>query len=246
MPLAGMAVVQTSQELATLPLAPLNAGTSTLSFPHFADGSGVISSIVLVNPSASKALQGTALLRDKTGASWTLILNGISYSGSVPFDIPPLGMQRLVSSGSGAVIVGSVQVTADGPIAGTAFFQASSGVAGVGSSDKATRIMFPVDTFADGGVSTGIAIMNPNSAAVTVTYGLRRQDGLVVPNGQRSISIPGRGQLAQFVEEIFAGKGIDFSNFKGGCEIVATGQVAAIALRSAPGQLATFPVAVVQ
>ncbi|MDA2935312.1 hypothetical protein MYX82_13365 [Acidobacteria bacterium AH-259-D05] len=71
---------------------------------------------------------------------------------------------------------------------------------------------------------------------------LRDADGVPVPEASSSVSLPAHGQLAQFPEQIFQGKDIDFFNFRGTLEVSATIPIAGMAIRVSPGEFATLPV----
>ncbi len=56
------------------------------------------------------------------------------------------------------------------------------------------------------------------------------------------IVLAGRGQLARFPEELFAGKGVDFSRFRGTLEVRSVVPLNGMAIRVSPGEFATLPV----
>jgi hypothetical protein len=75
-----------------------------------------------------------------------------------------------------------------------------------------------------------------------VTLNLRDGGGALVANGSVTISLAGYGQMARFIDEIFQGSGIDFSQFRGTLEVNSPAPINGLALRVSPAELATLPV----
>ena len=92
------------------------------------------------------------------------------------------------------------------------------------------------------GVQTGVGLANPTTSIADIMLTLRGEDGEPVPEGVSFLSLSVHGQLTQFPEQIFAGKGIDFSDFRGTLEVSASVPIAGMAIRVSPGEFATLPV----
>ena len=104
------------------------------------------------------------------------------------------------------------------------------------------RFLVPIDSDASRRIQTGVALANPLSLPVEITLTLRDDNGVTVPEGIVAVSLKAHAQLAQFPEQIFAGKNIDFSDFRGTLEVSASVLIAGMAIRVSPGEFATLPV----
>jgi hypothetical protein len=110
--------------ITTLPVADLSvtSGTDPVVFPHFADGGGWTTQIVLVNPGDS-ALSGTVQFRDTSGRNTSLRVGNL-LSNSFSYTVAARSSQKFETAGAGSsTISGSVRVV---PSTGTA---APSGLA---------------------------------------------------------------------------------------------------------------------
>jgi hypothetical protein len=91
-------------------------------------------------------------------------------------------------------------------------------------------------------VQTGVALTNPADFPLSLTLILRDRNGADIANGLANLDLPARGHAARFLEELFAGQGIDLSNFWGTLEVRAPAPILGMALRLGPGDFATLPV----
>ncbi|MDA2934688.1 hypothetical protein MYX82_10150 [Acidobacteria bacterium AH-259-D05] len=240
-PIIGMAIRVSPGQLATLPVTSPTAESTTLHFAQFGDGGGISSTLILVNPFDETA-NGTVNLFDSGGNALSVDINGTLQSGSFSFTLPPRGVGFYATDGEGGSVSGSVKVESSLPVGGTILFAGDLGVAGVGSVEPAARFLVPIESDASRQVQTGVALANPISSSVEITLTLRDADGMPIPEASASVSLPAHGQLAEFPEQIFAGKGIDFSKFRGTLEVSASVPVAGMAIRVSPGEFATLPV----
>lgn len=206
--------------ITTLPVIALDSTTSApLSFPHFADGGGWKTDVILVNPTDS-ILTGSVQFFSQgetgtPGAAATLVVNGASGS-SFSYSIPARSSFKLQTSNpDGGTRAGSVQVS---PGAGTrapsglvVFSFRSGGVvvseAGVQAPGAASALRLYAEAAGDfsasapGSIQTGFAISNGSSSNVTVNFELSTLDG--VSTGQTgSATIPANGQAAMFLNQI--------------------------------------------
>ena len=94
----------------------------------------------------------------------------------------------------------------------------------------------------NGGLSTGIAVRNPELAEQTVDLTLKDESGKEVAGGTTSRTIPAGGRFAAFIQEIFRDAAI--TDFKGEiCIQAQAGLVAVVALELEPGRaFTTLPV----
>ncbi|RPJ61864.1 MAG: hypothetical protein EHM23_05360 [Acidobacteria bacterium] len=212
----------------------------TSHFPHLADGEGLTSALILINPSEDQSATGTIRLYDQAGLPFTAVMNGVVVSGAVSFTIPSKGIRVFATSGSGPVVTGSVTVDSDVALAGTLLYSSPFGVAGVPSSGPGLRLMIPVETDKEAGIRTGAALSNPETTAVDVTLSLRDQEGLVV--SETSTVLPPHGKIARFCDELFQTKvGENGDRFVGSLEIRASHAVSAVGLRVTSKESAALP-----
>ena len=104
--------------MTTLPVSPLSAEVGeTVYFPHFADGGGWTTEVILVNPTDS-VLTGTVQFYDRgtveAGADPVDVNIGGDTDSTFDYTIPPRSSFRLPTSGEGATpVAGSVRVVPD-------------------------------------------------------------------------------------------------------------------------------------
>lgn len=228
--------------LTTLPVSPLTAATGEIAyFPHFADGEGWSTQVVLVNP-ADEAMAGTVQFLGQGTTSAPAqpisVSIGTQVSSSFSYTIPARSSTKLQTSGSmSAVRAGSVRVT---PAAGgktpsgiAIFFFRNGGVtvaeAGVSAARTglAFRLYAEVSDAASGSIQTGIAITNPAGVNVSVSFELHSLSG--APTGiTGSYSVPANGQVALFLSQL-PGFGALTAPFQGVLRI-STGSVTGISV----------------
>ena len=237
-------------QFTTLPVTSttgISASSQKLYFADFANGVGLISEMVLANPSATDTVSGQVDFFDGNGFPLTVSLTS-GEASSVGFEIPASGVTKIASDGQGNLTIGSAVVNSEGTLGGVVRFNISAiGIAGVGASQPLSGFVTPVRRQA-GGINTGVAIYNTESQPATLTLTLRDQDGTSIPNGTRSIQdFPAGGQLAQFIggggEVLLPDANMD--DFEGTLVVEVTGgTIAAIALElgTQPGQFTTLPV----
>ena len=212
---------------------------------QFANGDGVISEVVLCNPSTMEAVSGQAAFFDNAGLPMTVGISGSSARSSMDFSLPPLGTFTFSTDGLGGLNSGSIQVSSDRSVAGFVRFNLPGiGVAGVGSSQPLSTFIAPVRGKL-GSIYSGIAIQNVGNSPVTIGLSLRDEDGNEIPNGATTITnLPALGHVARFIHELFPKAALE--DFTGSLIAeVSGGRVAATALElgSTAGQFTTLPVA---
>jgi hypothetical protein len=220
--------------ITTLPVADLDAPaeTGTTLFPHFVDGGGWTTKIVLVNPSDS-VLSGTVQFVDPLGRPATAALNGqfiFSYS------IAARSSQTFQTGGGGiGVLSGSARVvpaTNTRTPSGLAIFAFRHGgitVTEAGVPTIAAGTAFRLYAEIDGPIQTGIAVVNNSTSAAAVTLELTKLDGTSAgPAG--TLSIPPNGQTAVFLSEV-PGFGSLPTPFQGVLRVSSPASISVIGLR---------------
>ena len=230
--------------MTTLPVAPLSSTSAdTVYFPHFADGGGWVTQVILVNPT-DRTITGTATFLGQgsdasAAAPAILTLDDGSTGSNFDYSIAPRSAQRFTTSNPpGRLSVGSVRAT---PSRGTpapsglAVFSYASGgktvsEAGVPALPKGLAFRVYVEASGTpeqaGSIRSGLAITNTGVASNTVTLEVTHLDGsLAVPPA--TLALPPSGQVARFVDQIFSLP----DNFSGVLRLTSTGEVAIVGLR---------------
>ncbi len=202
--------------MTTLPVSPLNdeAG-ATVYFPHFADGLGWTTEVILVNPT-DLAMAGTVQFLEPGSGSLaaqpvTLTVNDQTAS-TFSYSIPGRSSQKLGTDGASPTTqVGSVRVMPSsntGKPSGLSVISFRNGSvtvteAGVSAASvgQAFRLYAEATGEDAGSIQTGIAITNPSSDSVAVIF------ELLTPGGGSTgltgtTTIVGNGQRALFVNQI--------------------------------------------
>jgi hypothetical protein len=191
--------------ISTLPVIDMSAaaGTATAVLPDFADGGGWRTQIILINPTAS-AMSGTIGFISPAGTA---------TGTPVQFSIPPGSSFKQVTAGTAAAVQGgSVQIV---PAAGSAtpasvaiFSYRPAGftvseAAVMPSAGTALRMYVEASGIPAtiGSIQSGVAVTNLDSATASVTFDLTDLTGKSL--GSTSFSLPGNGQMAKFLNEIF-------------------------------------------
>ncbi len=240
--------------MTTLPVAPLAApltpfttdaaSTGTVYFPHFADGGGWATQVILVNPT-DETIAGTVQFLGQGSATTAAApavrtLEDGRIGSSFEYSIPPNGAYRIITSNPpGGVAVGSVRAIPDpghrAPSGLVVFSFASAGKtvleAGVPAlaAGSAFRVYVESSGMPEqiGSIRTGLAIANAAGTANTVTLEVTDLDGtLAAPPA--TLPLPPSGQVARFIDELFDSLPPDFS---GVLRVTSTADAAIVGLR---------------
>ena len=238
----------------TLPVVPVDPPGSgnqqtTLDFAHFANGTGITSEMVFLNPSTQPS-RPAVYFYDTEGAlvapDSVVDLTGdleITEDGALTVwtEIEPLGELTISTHGRGELVTGSVRVVSDGPIGGLLRFDLPGVGAGVvGASPPLGDALFPVRR-QEGGINTWAAIHNLESSPGLVRCDLMREGVLL---DAVSIPLEANWQTSWFIDQAFPAA--DTSDFAGSvrCDAVGEGRFSAVALEMDPGNriFTTLPV----
>ena len=205
-----------------------------LDFTHFANGGKIVSSLALVNAGADP-VRPAIYFHDQDGdAIPAESMVDITEDLEVGDDgalrpgaaINPLGELTISTHGRGGQIVGSVAVTADGPIGGVLRFDIPAlGVAGVGDSPPVRDALVPVRRQTDG-INTGVAVHNRGTTALLVRCRLMRAGAVIE---ETMIPLAANGQDSRFIDQVFPTA--DTSDFAGSvrCLTPEPGRFSAVA-----------------
>jgi len=238
--------------LTTLPIVDLGvaAATGTVVLPHFADGGGWTTQIVLINPT-DNALTGNVQFRDQAGLGATITIGNQSGS-TFGYTIPPRSSQKLRMSGlSTSTVVGSIRVVpaANGVApAGVAIFSFRNGAATVaeaGVPSVAAGTAFRVYAVASGNpgavgsIQTGLAVSNLSATEATVTLDLYTLSGSST-GLKGTVTIPPNGQKAVFLNQASGLGALAFVPFQGVLRLSSTESISVVALRGRYNERSDF------
>jgi hypothetical protein len=233
----------------TLPVAKVGVAPIGSTVPHFVDGAGWTTSVILTNMSDSIEAGNIQFFAPSSGTqnapALTITVNGVSAT-TFSYSIPPHASARFDTSGLGSTVqVGSVRVK---PLASSPF-SSNDPPAAVGllrfrmngaTVSQTTIGATPLDTGfrmymeasgtygAIGSIQSGIAIANPSSSAVTVSVSLTGLDGSALNLQAASLVIPPGGQVAKLLSELFPTLP---ASFQGIARLTAPSPVSVAALR---------------
>jgi len=172
-----------------------------LTLPHFAEGGGWTTQVILVNPSDA-TMAGTIQFLTDNGQITNMTANG-STSATFSYSIPGRGSFKLATSGAADLIAGSVRIKPTSgnvqPVALSIFSYRQDGItvteAGAPSISGSSFRMY-----AESG--TGISLANTSSIAAVVRLELSRLDGSNTTFAT-SLNIPPNGHLSRFLFQLF-------------------------------------------
>lgn len=207
--------------MSTLPVIDLSApaATGTTTLPHFADGGGWQTQVILVNPTDS-----TITGRVSFFSSQGTIISTTAYS------IPKhTSVKQVTPDTSPTLQSGSVQVIPDSgsvtPTSVAIFSSSTNGVtvseAGVLPTAGTALRMYVEGSGVSGAVNnivSGVAIANTGTSPANLTFQLTDLYGNLV--GTAPATLPGGGQMAKFITDIFSSVSVPF---KGVLRVSASG-----------------------
>jgi hypothetical protein len=187
--------------------------------------------LILVNDS-NQDTTGVIKFYGDNGSPLIFTIKDVA-SGEFPFTLKKGEVKRFTTSGKGETRVGWARIESNQPITGTCSFgiRDSKGIvltdAGVGASTLGPEFTIFVDTLGSG--NTGVATVNPDgNQSLQLLFELRDATGKVVSSRQETL--PPRGHLARYVNELFSGTpGIN--EFEGSLVIRSSGSSSAASSR---------------
>ena len=234
--------------ITTLPVSPLEGQTAEeLVIPHFADGGGWATDIVLVNPT-DVTLTGMLAFREQGAAGSAADLVEVTLNeqagSSFSYAINPRSSIRVRTSGeASATTTGSVTITPEGGSArpgGLGIFRFRQGgvtisEAGVPASIAASTFTMYVEGSGDfdsaeaGSLESGLAIAHRESVPATVGLELTNLDGSTT-GVSGSVILPANGQVAAFITQLSGFESLA-APFQGILQITASSDVSVVGLR---------------
>jgi hypothetical protein len=220
----------------SLPVADLNGPVQNqpIVFPHYADGGGWTTQIILVN-STEFTMNGSIQFFGQISSAGTSDLMTTSRGGVFNYSIPPRSSRRFQSGGasdfpqSGLFVItptnntgtpSNVSTTPSG-LAIFSYMKSNITITGAGVPPVNASTAFRVYAEASGdfngaqpgSVQSGVAIANPSTLGITVNFDLFTLDG-VPTNLTGSVSLVPNGHSAIFLNQIPGFANLP-QNFKG-------------------------------
>ncbi|HEY3132412.1 MAG TPA: BACON domain-containing carbohydrate-binding protein [Acidobacteriota bacterium] len=201
--------------ITTLPVVELLAeAPGAALFPHFADGGGWTTQLVLINPT-DQVIEGTVQFvgqgSDTTPAEPVAVAIEGETESAFAYTIAPRSSRRLSTSGAAAVPkVGSIRLIpaeGSGAPAGLGIFSLKN--AGVTVTEASVPLLRPEAAFRmyaevssqPDSIRTGVAIANPSPGAADVNFELTTLSGGSLGLTGKLV-VPGTGQTAVFLDQI--------------------------------------------
>jgi hypothetical protein len=196
--------------MSTLPVidTSIAAGTGTVVLPHFADGGGWVTQILLVNPSDA-AMTGSIQFTNDNGQP-------VTVGTTTTYSVPRRSSQKIATPGTAAsTTAGAVRVVPAGggavPTALVVFSYkplgvvvAEAGVPTLGGTAFRTYVESSGADGQPGNIQSGIAVANNGTAAASVTFEVTNLDGSTTGlPAPVTVSVPASGHTARFLAQIF-------------------------------------------
>jgi hypothetical protein len=231
--------------MTTLPVSPIGSGFggNALVIPHFSDGGGWSTQIVLVNP-GEVPLSGRVQFfgqGSKVGKAQPLrvVING-STDSTFDYTVPPRSAVRMRTQPARPnAEVGSVHIvpapSSGAPSSLAIFSLQNEGVTVSAASVSALPVANALRMYVEskgsfgkiGSVQTGLAISNPSESRIAVQLDVLELDGTYAGSSTHVEIAPG-GHIAKFANEFFPQLR---SPFKGIIKISAPSPIAVSGLR---------------
>jgi hypothetical protein len=184
--------------LTTLPVVePVATPSDTVILPHFAEGGGWTTEVVLVNPGETSC-NGAVHFLNSAGQ----VVRTVSYF------VPPRSGIRIPGAGTGgSTQTGSIRIfPAENSVAPSAtsifsFVDRNVTVTTAGLPAIRNGTGFRLYVEATGATQSGLAIANPSSSPVSVDLELMRLDGSSTGFSTK-LNLPANGQTSEFLTEI--------------------------------------------
>ena len=184
--------------------------------PHFANGDGVTSEVVLMNLD-SEPVRPLLYLDNPDGApidpeTVVDVMGDLQVTDdgalTVPTGMAPLGELAISTHGEGDLVSGAVKLIADGPIGGMLRFNRPDvGEAIVGAGAPTGDAVFPARR-QEGGVTTWVAIHNLGEKAMEVRCGLMSAGAVL---DEAAFPLEANGQTFWSIEQAFTANTSDFA-----------------------------------
>ncbi len=219
--------------MSTVPIVEMGAGApGPATVPHFAEGAGWTTRVILVNPSDG-LMAGTVQFLAKSGEP----------AGSFPYEVRGRGAWSVGSpGGTGALRSGSVRVLPQGrapsafaivTLRNGSIVVAEAGILGLAGGNS-----FRAFVETSSALQPAVAFANPAAADVNVRLDLTGLDGSAT-GLSASVSLPSNGQMALFLNNIPGFQSLPVP-FRGLLRITSDSAIASTVLRTRANERGEF------
>src|SRR5436309_12950936 len=213
--------------MSTLPVIDTTSppGLGAVVVPHFADGGGWVTQIFLVNPT-DNPMTGKVQFTNPDGAAAKVTIEGQTDS-TFGYTVAGRSSQKLRTAGATLTRTsGSVRIVPNGdgpaptPLVLFSYKPAMITVSEAGVPvTSGTAFRMYVESSVESNIQSGIAVANTSSSPATVTFELTTLSGAPAGVSPVTLNLPGSGQAARFLGDIFPSLG---SSFRGVLRITMT------------------------
>jgi hypothetical protein len=237
----------------TTPVADMTRALTSapIYFPHFADGGGYTTSLILLNTS-NQTETGSLQILDDHGSPLAVNQAGGITNSAFPYSIPPGGAYHFQSNGAAIAASGWVKVIPDTSImtpVGSGIFSYNPAdilvsESGIPSCIPTTHARVYVDL--SGGHNVGLAIANVNNAAASIAIQSYQTDGVSGAGvSWEPLALAAHGHDAKFAGQLIEGLPAEY---RGVLDVSSATPFAALAIRSLKNErgdflMTTFPIA---
>jgi len=239
-PIAAHTIRQKNQVMplsnTTLPVVSSAEDRTSFNLSQVANGLDQLSGLTMATTFVVVNVSGGAVtvnfnLRKSDSTPMPVTISGVANNtATFSVNLPAGGSAFLQTDGSGALAVGSAEVTSNGPVGVAGIFTlygpGQTFLTEAGVPDSPTKMMATLPVDMTGNFSTGVALFNPTAAPVSVQISLFDEAGVKVGDAAPLVINP-KSQQARFVEELFPGQ----TDSRGSLGITALGGIAAMTLR---------------
>lgn len=216
--------------------------TTTYSLPQFAYGGGWATALYLANTSDA-ATTATVRFVDQSGGSLTVPIVGVGSQSEWSGDLPALGTVALETGSSGDLAQGWAEADLPSGVLGYGIFRQSV----EGRADQEALIPLAVAStnpatvvYDDISLTTALAVANPSTASVDVTFTAYRNDGTQI--GSSVLTLAARAKLAVNLKTISGLEGV--AGTRGWVKISTQGTaISVLGLRFGAQAFTSIPVA---
>jgi hypothetical protein len=209
---------------------------------HFNGGSYRTTFVFFNNQSTFTNI--TLALTDQTGDAMSVNLPGmIAYDGIYSFQLGPGSTKIIQTDDSGNARVGAATITSDLDIGVSGIYTINDTQGkfvtevGVRGASLMNNFVIPIQTTADGTITTGLALYNPNSSNSTLTLSLKNEDGTsAAPNAP--ITLAAGQQWVGYIDNPFPS--INHTKFSGMLTVQSSAEIAAVTLRQNAPSFLTY------
>jgi hypothetical protein len=204
---------------------------------------GYRTTFVFFNNTSSSSTVAMSLAADD-GTAMTANIPGLGTNSTFSFNLGPGSTRIYQTDSSGSIHTGAATITSDSDIGVSGIYTISKVVTGQFVTEvgvQATSLMsnfaIPVQVTADGAVTTGLALYNPNTSNSTITLSLKYENGTSA-GANAQLTLAAGKHTAFYITDKFSS--INNTAFSGMLTVQSTAAISAVTLRQNAPSNVTF------